>query len=196
MSGEVAGLADRVDVHAIGDLAGHLQHPRIHGGDVDGRIGNVDRAGAPLTVQEVEIVELAVVIERFAAEAGEARLDSTDVVAQTGARVVELDAVASHHMRAYLCAEAEPEAPARQFLELPGDLRRDHRAARERHRDTRRHLEARCGQRRCGDCRVRGSATLGEEHAVEAGPLGPLGDRPISRRDRGRVITSTRTPRP
>ena len=75
-----------------------------------GRIGNVDRAGAPLTVEEVEIVELAVVIERFAAEAGEARLDRTDVVAQTRARVVELDAVATHHMRAHLRAEARAES--------------------------------------------------------------------------------------
>ena len=138
---------------------------------------NVDRAGAPLTVEEVEIVELAVVIERFAAEAGEARLDGLDVVAQTGARVVELDAVAAHDVGAHLCAEAEPEAPARQFLEFPGHLRRDHRAARKRHRDTGRHLEARGGQRRRGDCRVGSAATLGEEHAVEAGPLGPLGDR-------------------
>ena len=39
VAAQVARLADRVDVDAVGDLARHAQHPRIDRGDVDLRVG-------------------------------------------------------------------------------------------------------------------------------------------------------------
>ena len=44
---EVGRRVERVDVHAVGHLAGHPQHPRVHRGDVDRRVGHVDRPGRP-----------------------------------------------------------------------------------------------------------------------------------------------------
>jgi hypothetical protein len=57
--------ARRADGHALHrDFVRHAQHPRIHRGDIDFRIGCVDRPRAPLRRDEVEVAELTMVIER------------------------------------------------------------------------------------------------------------------------------------
>ena len=42
---EVGGVVERMDVHTVGDLAGHAEHPRVHGSDVDRRVRCADRPG-------------------------------------------------------------------------------------------------------------------------------------------------------
>ena len=93
-------------------------------------------------------------VERFAPESGEARLDGEHVVAQARPGMFELDAVPADDVGAHLRAEAEPERTAGRFLQFPRRLRGDHRAARERHGDAGREFEPgrrerRRGRRRC-----------------------------------------------
>ena len=197
MASEVARFADRVDVDAVGDLAGHAQHPRVDGGDVDLRVGRFDRTWAPLRVEERQLVELAVVVERLATESGEARLHGEDVVAQAWTGSLELDAVPANDVGAYLRAEPEPERSARGFLQLPRGLGGDHRAARERHGHTGRQFEPGRGDGGRGGRRVRRAPGLGEQHAVEAGRRrSERRTGPSLRSGRAVVITSTRMARP
>ena len=196
MTRQVAGLAERMDMHSVGDLTRHLQHPRIDRGDVDLGIGLVDRSGAPLPVEERQLVELAVVVERFTAEPGEARLDGADVVTQTWTGMFELDAVAPHHVRPDLGAESQPERTAGELLEFPRQLGGDHRAAGERHGDTGREFESRGRDRGRGGSRERRAAALGQQHPGEPGVHGGTGRaEPISRNGFGTDMTSTRIAR-
>ena len=112
MAGDVTGFADRVDVHSVGYFAGHPQHPRIHRRDVDFGVGRVDRPRTPLRGDEVQVVELAVVIELSGPERQEARLHREQVVAQSWARPLEINAVSPNDVGAYLGAQAEAEVTA------------------------------------------------------------------------------------
>ena len=175
VAGEVAGFADRMDVDAVGDLTGHPQHPRIDGGDVDIRIGGLDGPGAPLAVEEVEVVEVAVVVEWRTTETGEAGLHGEHVVTKARTGVVELDAVATGDVGPHLCAQPETEPAVGELLEFPGHLRRDHGTAWEGHGDACRELQL----GRCERCRrdsgVGGTTTFGEQHPVEPCPSSLLG---------------------
>ena len=169
MTRQVAGFADRMDVDAVGDFARHRQHPGVDGRDVDLRIRDSvgQRTGAPLPVQERELVEVTVVVEWSAAEPGETRLDGADVVAEPGSRMFEVDAVSANDVCAHLRTQPESEPAAGQLLEFPGVLGGDHRAAGEGDGDARRQVEARCAEcrgGRRGECRA---AALGQQHAVE-----------------------------
>ena len=73
VAGEVSGLTKGMDMNAVRHFACHPQHPRIHRGDVDFGVGRVDGSGAPLRGDEVEVIELAVMIELPRSECGEAR---------------------------------------------------------------------------------------------------------------------------
>ena len=135
VTGEIARLTERMDMYSVGDFACHAQHPRIHRGNVDVRIGCGDRSRAPLGSDEVEIVELAVVIERPGPERGETRLHGEHVVAQPRTGMLEGHAVAPHDMRAHLRAQTEPELSAGRLLQFPRRRRRDEWTARKRNRD-------------------------------------------------------------
>src|ERR1700720_1829039 len=108
-----------MDMHSVSHLTCHAQHPRIHRCDVDFGIGRVDDPWTPLRSDEVEVVELAVVIEPPRSERGETRLHGEHVVAQTRTGTIEVHAVPPHDMRANLRAETEPELPAGRLLEFP-----------------------------------------------------------------------------
>jgi hypothetical protein len=60
-------------MHTIRDISRHPQHPRIHRGDIHFGIRCIDRPRAPLRRDEVQVVELAVVIERPRSKRGETR---------------------------------------------------------------------------------------------------------------------------
>ena len=62
--------------------------------------GRFDRAGAPLRVEERQLVELAVVVERLAAEPGEASLHGQHIVTQAWTGVLEFDAVPANDVGA------------------------------------------------------------------------------------------------
>ena len=176
VAGDVARLAEWVDVHAVGDLTGHAQHPRVHRGDVDLGIGRIDGAGAPLGRDEVHVVEIAVMVELAGPESREACLHGAHVVAQSRARLFEGHAVAAHHVRPDLGAETEPEPAAGGFLQFPRRRRRDEGTARKRDGDTGGQLEAGSGlgcDRRAQIC---GPAGLGQEQTGESGCLRALGE--------------------
>ena len=140
-------------------------------------IGLVDGPGAPLPVEERQLVELAVVIERFTVEPGEARLDGADVVTQTWPGMFELDAVPPHHVRPNLGTETQPERTAGELLEFPCQLGGDHRAAGERHGDTRREFESRSREGGRGGRRSDGQGHAGGRRGADGargtGPDGP-----------------------
>lgn len=116
MARDVARLAERMHMHAVGHLACHPQHPRVHRRDVDLRIRRVDRARAPLRRDEVQAVKVPVVLQLPRPERTEARLHRPHVIPQPRTRPLEFHPVSPHHMRAYLGAKAEPELAARCLL--------------------------------------------------------------------------------
>ncbi len=169
---EVAERVHRVDVDAVGHLARHAPHPRVDGGDVDGRIGGVEGAGHPRRSEERERPVVALEGELLlAAEGPEDGLHGADVLGQAGPGRVEVAGVAAHGVGAHLGTEPEPELAAGRLGQLPRRLGRDHRAARERHRHAGRQVEAGRGQRRRRDRQERGAARLGEHQPVDAGAL-------------------------
>ena len=106
---EVGAGVEGVDVDAVGNLAGEAEHPRVDGGEVDGRIGWTDGPGRPDGWKEGELVVVAVVVEWGAAACVEAGADGADVVADAGAGRVECGVVAAFDVGADLGAEPEAE---------------------------------------------------------------------------------------
>ena len=164
---------------AVGDLGGEGDVLRALGGeeDRDLRAQRVDRRlerlAEPGAARQRQVVELAVVLERFLA--GDDPADDVDVLARAGQRArVGLAVPALDDLRTG-CAEAEDDPTARQVVE--GDRR--HRRGRRR---TRRQLDdagaeaepfrvrAPPGQGRQGV----GPVGLGGPHRVEPEPLGLL----------------------
>ena len=123
--------------------------------------------GAPLWSDEVEVVELAVVIERPGAERGETRLHGEHVVAQPRTGMIEGHAVAPHDMRAHLRAKTEPELPAGRLLQLPRRRRRDERTARKGNRDTGQEFKPGRGLRCHGGVEIGGTTGFGEQQTGE-----------------------------
>ena len=126
------------------------------------RVRKADRARTPLRVEERELVELAVMIELLATKAGETRLHCEYIVSETRAGPFKLAAVASNDVGPDLRAQAEAKVTAGRFLEFPGDLGGDHRAARKGNGDPGRVVKVGLGQCRCRDGWKRRAASLGE----------------------------------
>ena len=122
---------------------------------------------APLRSDEVQVVEIAVVIQLPGPERRETCPHRQHVVAQPRTRTLEGHAVAPHHMRAHLRAETEPELPAGRLLQLPRRRRRDERTARKRHRDARRQFQTRRGLRCHGGVEIGGPTGFGEQQPGE-----------------------------
>lgn len=175
VAGNVTRFAERVDMHAVGDFAGHAQHPRIHRGDIHFGIGCIDGPGAPLRGDEVQIVEIAVVVELARPEGGETRFHGAHVVTQPWARLLEGHAVAPHDVRPDLGTDAEPELAAGGFLQLPCRRCRDERTTRKRHGDTGGQFKSRRGLRCDRGTEIRRPAGLGQQKTRETGRLGALG---------------------
>ncbi len=174
---EITRLAEGVDVHTVGNLAGHPQHPRIHRCDIDFGVGFGDRTGAPLGGDVVQVVELAVVVEVAGPERRETSSHRQNVVAQPGAGMVEGAAVAAHHMGANLGAQAEPEAPAAGLLQLPGGGRGDERTAGKGNRDAGGQLQTGGGLGGHRGVEIGGAAGFGEQQTGETRGLSAGGDR-------------------
>ena len=149
---QIAGLAERMDMHPVGHLTCHAQHPRIHRRDIHLGIRRVDGSRAPLRSDEVEAVEVAVVIKCPRSERREARLHRQHIVAQPRAGTFEGRSVATHDVRANLRAQAQPEFPAGRLLKLPRRGRRNEGTTRKSYRDTGGQLESGSGLR--GHCGV------------------------------------------
>ena len=178
-------------MHPVGHFARHPQHPRIHRRDIHFGIGGVNGPGAPLRSNEVEVVELAVVIECPGSERREARLHGEQVVAQPWARPIEGHAVTPHDVCAHLRAQTEPELPAGRFLKLPRRGRRDKRTTRKGHRDARGQLEAGRGLGGHGGVEIGRAARLGEQQAGESADWARRARSPIWLSGCGIVIAST-----
>lgn len=120
----------------VGDLAGHAQHPRVHGGDEHGHVRVLDPPRGPLRGKEAEPVVRALEGQRLdTLERAKDRLQREHVLAQPRTRRLELGGVAALHVRLHLRPDAEEKPSLGLVGELPRDPRGDHRAARERHCD-------------------------------------------------------------
>ena len=119
VSTEIAGFADGMHVHTVGDLAGHAQHPGVHRGHVHLGVGRVDLARTPLRSDEGKVVELAVVVEGRTAERREAGLHREDVVTHARTRPREFHAVAPFDVSLHLRAEPQTESTAGGLLQFP-----------------------------------------------------------------------------
>ena len=159
-----------MDVHAVRDLADRPQHQRADGGDVDLHVLVVMPRRRPLLGEEGELVVAAVMLQRaLAAEGRQAGLHRLHVVLHLRRRLVEGAGVSPDDVGLHLAAEAEAELALGVLRQLPGDLGRDHRAAREGERNAGREMQRRRGQRGRGDVHPRDLVALGEQHAGEAG---------------------------
>jgi len=99
----------------------------------------------------------------------QAGLHGLHVVLHLGRRLVERAGVSFGDVRLHLAAEPEAELAPGVLCQLPGDLRRDHRAAREGDRNAGREMQGRRRQR-CGrDVHPRHLVAFGEQHAGKAG---------------------------
>ena len=125
---------------------------------------------------EVEVVELAVVIQRAGSERGETRLHGEQVVAQPRTGTIEGHAVAPHDMSAHLRAKPEPELPAGRLLQFPRRRRRDERTARKGNRDAGQQFQTGRGLRRHGGVEIGGTTGFGEQKTGEPRGLGTPGE--------------------
>ena len=122
--------------------------------------------------QQAQLVVGAVMQERaLAPEGREAGLHGLHVVLHLRRRLVEGAGVSLGDVCLHLTAEPEPKLALGVLRQLPGDLRRNHRAAREGDRDAGREMQRWCRQRRGGDVHPWHLLAFGEQHAGEAGRL-------------------------
>jgi hypothetical protein len=136
MTSDVAGFAERMDMHPVSDFAGHPQHPRIHRGDIDFGIGLLNRSRAPLRSDEIQVVEVTVMVQLPGSKRREARLHREQVIAQPWTGPFEVHAITPYDVSAHLRTQAEPKIPAGRFLQFPRRSRRHERTTRKSHRDT------------------------------------------------------------
>ncbi len=113
-----AQALDRVADQAVGDVAGHPAHPRLHAGGVD-RHRLARRRVRPDPALDVDVVVLALVADRLA-RAGllhdqPRRLDR---LAQVRRRLAVLGVVPGLVQPLDPGAEAEPEAAARHLVDV------------------------------------------------------------------------------
>ncbi len=167
---QVGHRVQRVDVYAVGNLAGHTAHPRGHRRYVDFDVAVVVAARRPCRGQERQLVVGTVVREfLLATKRAEACLHGSHVVVQARSGWIERHPVSPLDVRSDLTAQTEAEAATCVLGQLPGQAGRDHRTAGKRDRDPGRELEVR---RRHGGGRDRHPGRLrrlGEQHPGESG---------------------------
>src|SRR5438105_5016789 len=176
---EVLGRVERVDAEPVGHLAGHPGQPVVDAGQVDRRVGHLDRAGIEEVGEEREPVELALEAQRRPLGEGvEDGPQGQDVLPDAGRRPIAGHREALLQVGLDLRAEPEDEPPARQGGQVPRRLGGDHRAAGEGDGDVgaEHDVVGRLGGQGAGDERVVGG--FGDPQAGEAGRLGLAGDRP------------------
>ena len=174
---QVVDGVQRMDVDPVGHLAGGADHQVVDRGDVQPHVLEAVTSRHAGGRQQAHPVEPALVGQRsVAAERGPARPHRQHVVTEPGDGRVELRAVAALDVGPNLAAESEPEPPLGGLGELPCDLGRDHRAAREGDRDAGRQVQARRRLVGGGDRQPRRLAHLGEHEAGEAGLLDLRGE--------------------
>ena len=110
--GEVARRVEKVRQQAVGDLAGQLQHRRLHGGEVDRRrlAGRGEHAAIV-----ADRDDLALVLDRRCGTGGPHQPDRLDVLPHAPHRPAVGEAVPVLVPRRRRGAEAEHEAPLRQL---------------------------------------------------------------------------------
>src|SRR5690606_504391 len=129
---EIAPRTEAVQPHAVADAAGEAEHRRANRGDVDRHGRQLRRRRRELRCHQSEAVMLALVRERLAGlPRAPDRAERFDVLAQPRRGPAPRDAEAPLVVTLDLRPETEDEAPARVDLEIPGDVRDDHRASRE-----------------------------------------------------------------
>ena len=132
----VPRAVQRVDVEAVGHLAGRARHALADAGERDRDVRMLDRAGIEEVADQREAVEAAFVRRaRGVLEGVQDRAEAADVVDDPRGRVVELGREPALDMGAHLGPEPEQQAPAAQALQVPGGLSHGERGARERDRD-------------------------------------------------------------
>ena len=180
---EVGRRVQRVHVDTVRHLAGHAEHPRADGGDVDRRVCTVDRSRCPHGRQQRQVVELAFDGQRrTAAEGLEDLLHGEDVLAQARSRVLERRAVAALDVGAHLRSQPQAETASARLRQLPRRGGSHHGAAWERHRDPRQHVDlGRRGDGAAGE--VRRASRLRDDQAGQPGGRGSSPDlrRPAQR---------------
>ena len=119
MTFQISRFADGMNMHTVGDLARHLQHPRIHRGDINLWVGSINLAGTPLWCDECQFIKLAVVFERSATKSSETGFDCQDVIAQAWTRTIEGNSITTHHVGLYLSTKAQTKATTTGLLKFP-----------------------------------------------------------------------------
>ena len=161
-----------MDVHTVGDLAGHPAHPGRHGRHVylDLAVGVLSR-GPCWWEQRQFVIRTAVVQGRLAPERRQAGLDGQHVIAQPRPRRLVHRPITTLDVGLDLAAQSEPKSAAGVLRQFPSQAGGDHGTSRKGHRDSGAQLEARG---RLGGHRQRhpwSLAGLGEKQAGEARPL-------------------------
>src|SRR2546425_11689087 len=129
----------------------------------------LDRRGFEEGRHEIEAKELTATVQlRTVLPAFPDRPQRENDLAQPRARRLELHGEASLVVALDLRAEAEQEAALGRLLEIPRDVRGDHRAARKRHRDGGAELDAARGGGGHREGQERIVLGLGGPQAVEA----------------------------
>ncbi len=147
--GHVLAAVERHDEDAVGHLGRHLVHLRAQRAHEDRR--DAVRVGAGVERGRRERVAGVLALEpqrRALLPVLQDRLDRQHPLAHVRDRPPELAAEALLHVRLDLRAEAEPEAPAGQLLEVVGRVGQVPRAARERDGDVGHEVEVAHRRRR------------------------------------------------
>ena len=133
-----------MESNAVSDLTSDGTHIGVDRGDVDGNVRVFDRAGVKQRDHQVELVMVAVVIERHTVlPASPHSAHSKDVVAHTGRWRCPFHAETTTDVSAHLGAEPQGDSPARHLLQGPGRHRGDSGGAGERHGDRRSEAQGR-----------------------------------------------------
>ena len=166
--------AESVQQNAVAHLARHAQHVRVDRRDEHLYVGVRDGAGVEERRHQVEVVVVAVELDR------RPRLPSVpdvaerlNVLAHARRGRGPIHAEPPHNVSADLAAEPQREPAAGQRLKVPGDIRHVHRAARERQRDGRPQPHALRMLRRDGQRQKRVVVRLRRAVGVEPDPLRP-----------------------
>jgi hypothetical protein len=166
---QVLRAVEGVHVQAVADFTGHTAHVGVDAGDVDGDVRVGDRPRAEERGHEVETVELPLEVEpRAVLPAIPDRAQGLHDLAELRARRFELHREAPLVVALHLRAEAEDEATDRRGLQVPGDVRGDHRAPWKRDRDRGAEPQARGRGRGHGQRQIRIVLGFGRPETVEA----------------------------
>ena len=165
-----------MQAHPVGDFTRGPQHGRPDGGHGNWNPGQAERSGREIRRGQGERVMLAMIVQRFLGLPGAPdRANRADIVAHARRRRAPGNAVAALVMSLHLRAEPEIEPPPRQFVQIPGRVRRDRGAAGkgDHHGGAELNPFRRHGRRR--QRRDRAMRVLQRHDAIEAGILRRLG---------------------